>query len=211
LVYRRKRKKARHNMADGKPDTRERMVGTAARLLATQGYHATGVAQVIEQSESPRGSLYFHFPEGKEQIAVEAIRQLGRQLGDVLRAKLEKKADVRSGLGSLLRMFARQLETTSFQLGCPVATVALEAASAAPGLRRACDDVFASWEGYLAERLRQESPRRAQPERLARSLLAILEGALLLSKTRASTEPLRDAELSLDALLGREGSAVDRG
>jgi TetR/AcrR family transcriptional regulator, lmrAB and yxaGH operons repressor len=182
------------------------MLETAARLLSTQGYHATGVAQVLEESAAPRGSLYFHFPEGKEQIAVEAIGRLGVQLGEAMRAKLEKKPTVRSGLSSLLRMFARQLEATSFQLGCPVATVALEAASAAPGLRRACNDVFASWEGYLAERLRQESPRLGEPERLARSLLGVLEGALLLSKTRASIEPLKDAELSLDALLGREGA-----
>jgi TetR/AcrR family transcriptional regulator, lmrAB and yxaGH operons repressor len=194
-----------------KPDTRERMVETAARLLSTQGYHATGVAQVLEESASPRGSLYFHFPEGKEQMAVEAIRQLGLGLGEAMRAKLDKKPDVRSGLGSLLRMFARQLESSAFQLGCPVATVALESASASPGLRRACDEVFASWEAYLAERLRQESPRRAEPERLSRALLAILEGALLLSKTRASVEPLRDAELSLDALLGREAPAPAKG
>jgi TetR/AcrR family transcriptional regulator, lmrAB and yxaGH operons repressor len=194
-----------------RPDTRERMVETAARLLATQGYHATGVAQVLEESESPRGSLYFHFPEGKEQMAVEAIRLLGLELGQVLRGKLDKKPDVRSGLGSLLRMFARQLEATSFQLGCPVATVALEAASAAPGLRQACDSVFASWEAYLADRLRRESPRRAEPDRLARSLLAVLEGALLLSKTRASIEPLRDAELTLDALLGVEPSGGRKG
>jgi TetR/AcrR family transcriptional repressor of lmrAB and yxaGH operons len=193
-------------MAAPKPDTRERMVDTAARLLSTQGYHATGVAQVLEESASPRGSLYFHFPEGKEQIAAEAIRQLGLELGQVLRAKLERKPDVRSGLGSLLRMFGRQLAATAFQLGCPVATVALESASASPGLRRACDEVFLSWEDYLAERLRKESPKRAEPERLARALLGVIVGALLLSKTRASVEPLRDAELTLDALLGRDAN-----
>jgi TetR/AcrR family transcriptional regulator, lmrAB and yxaGH operons repressor len=188
-------------------NARERMVETAGRLLATQGYHATGVAQVLDESASPRGSLYFHFPAGKEQMAVEAIQRLGLQLGEVLRTKLDRKPDVRAGLGSILRMFARQLEATSFQLGCPVATVALEAASAAPGLRQACADVFASWEAHLAQRLREESPRRREPERLARSLLGILEGALLLAKTKASTEPLRDAELALDALLGADGSA----
>ena len=193
-------------MASPRPETRERMLETAARLLSTQGYHATGVAQVLEESAAPRGSLYFHFPEGKEQIAVEAIRLLGVQLGEAMRSKLEKKPTVRAGLSSLLRMFARQLEATSFQLACPVATVALEAASVAPGLRRACNDVFTSWEAYLAERLRRESPRLAEPERLARALLGILEGALLLSKTRASTEPLKDAELALDALLGREAA-----
>jgi TetR/AcrR family transcriptional repressor of lmrAB and yxaGH operons len=179
--------------------------------LATQGYHATGVAQVLEESASPRGSLYFHFPQGKEQMAQEAIRQLGLALGEAMRTKLERKPDVRRGLSSLLRMFGRQLEASAFQLGCPVATVALEAASAAPGLRRACDEVFTSWESYLAERLLKESPRRAEPERLARSILGILEGALLLSKTRASTQPLRDAELSLDALLGKAPSAGGEG
>ena len=189
-----------------RPETRERMVETAARLLSTQGYHATGLAQVLDESESPRGSLYFHFPEGKEQMAVEAVQRLGIQLGEALRTKLDKKPDVRAGLASILRMFARQLEATSFQLGCPVATVALEAASAAPELRQACADVFTSWEAYLADRLRLESPRRPQPERLARALLGILEGALLLSKTKASVEPLRDAEVALDALLGPDRS-----
>ena len=50
-------------------ETRERMVEATARLIARQGYHATGVAQVLTESEAPRGSLYFHFPEGKQQMA----------------------------------------------------------------------------------------------------------------------------------------------
>jgi TetR/AcrR family transcriptional regulator, lmrAB and yxaGH operons repressor len=193
-------------MTAARPETRERMVETAARLLATQGYHATGVAQVLDESESPRGSLYFHFPDGKEQMAQEAIRRLGEELGQVLRTKLDRKPDVRSGLGSILRMFVRQLEATSFQLGCPIATVALEAASAAPALRKACAAVFAAWETDLAARLRAESPR-PDPQRLARAVLGTIEGALLLAKTKASAEPLRDAELTLDALLGPEASA----
>jgi len=194
-------------MTAARPETRERMVETAARLLATQGYHATGVAQVLDESESPRGSLYFHFPEGKEQMAQEAIDRLGEELAQALRTKLDRKPNVRAGLGSILRMFVRQLEATSFQLGCPIATVALEAASAAPALRKACAGVFAGWEADLAERLRAESPRRPDPERLARAILGTIEGALLLAKTKASAEPLRDAELTLDALLGPEASA----
>jgi TetR/AcrR family transcriptional repressor of lmrAB and yxaGH operons len=198
-------------MTAARPETRERMVETAARLLATQGYHATGVAQVLDESEAPRGSLYFHFPDGKEQMAQEAVRRLGAELGQVLRTKLDRKPDVRAGLGSILRMFARQLEATSFQLGCPVATVALEAASAAPALRKACAEAFASWEADVAARLRVESPRRSDPERLARAVLGAIEGALLLAKTKASAEPLRDAELTLDALLGPERVVPARG
>ena len=104
-------------------DTRERMVEVTARLLARQGYHATGLAQVLTEAGAPRGSLYFHFPEGKEQMAAEAVRRLGEQLGVALQAKLDGKPDVRSGLQSVARMFARQLEASEFTLGCPVATL----------------------------------------------------------------------------------------
>ena len=50
--------------------TRERMVESATRLFMAQGYAATGLKQIIEEGEAPRGSLYFHFPGGKEELAV---------------------------------------------------------------------------------------------------------------------------------------------
>jgi TetR/AcrR family transcriptional regulator, lmrAB and yxaGH operons repressor len=182
-------------------DTRERMVDVTARLLARQGYHATGLAQVLSESGAPRGSLYFHFPEGKEQMAAEAVRRLGEQLGAALQAKLDGKPDVRSGLESVARMFARQLEATEFALGCPVATTALEASDEAPALATACAEVFERWTVVLADRIRRERPRIAAPERLARTMLALIEGALLLARVRRSVEPLRDAELAIGTLL----------
>jgi len=177
------------------------MVEATARLLARQGYHATGVAQVLAESEAPRGSLYFHFPQGKEQMASAAIGQLGVQLEGVLRGKLDAKPDVKAGLQSIARMFARQLEATDFQLGCPVATTALEAATESPQLAAACAQVFERWTDLLAGRLRQERPRIASPERVARTVLALIEGALILARARRSTEPLRDAEQAIGVLL----------
>jgi TetR/AcrR family transcriptional repressor of lmrAB and yxaGH operons len=182
-------------------DTRERMVEVTARLLARQGYHATGLAQVLTEAGAPRGSLYFHFPEGKEQMAAEAVRRLGEQLGAALQAKMDAKPDLRSGLQSVARMFARQLEASEFMLGCPVATTALEASDEAPALAAACADVFERWTAVLADRLKKERPRIAAPERLARTILSLIEGALLLARVRRSVEPLRDAEVAIESLL----------
>ncbi|HZX40298.1 MAG TPA: hypothetical protein VFE93_00585, partial [Myxococcaceae bacterium] len=65
----------------------------------------------------------------------------------------------------------------------------------------ACAEVFERWTAVLADRIRQERPRIAAPERLARTVLALIEGALLLARVRRSAEPLRDAELAIGMLL----------
>ena len=56
-------------------DTRTRMIETTARLLQHRGYHGTSLNDILEQSGAPRGSLYFHFPGGKDQLVIEATRR----------------------------------------------------------------------------------------------------------------------------------------
>src|SRR2546428_9735058 len=55
-------------------DSRERMVRSAASLIRTRGMHATSFSEVLADSGAPRGSIYHHFPKGKEQLAEDAIR-----------------------------------------------------------------------------------------------------------------------------------------
>ncbi|MCA9793885.1 MAG: helix-turn-helix transcriptional regulator, partial [Candidatus Eremiobacteraeota bacterium] len=52
---------------------RTKMIEAAARLIHKQGYHATGLAEVVDKSGAPRGSIYHYFPRGKNQLVEEAI------------------------------------------------------------------------------------------------------------------------------------------
>jgi len=181
--------------------TRKRIVETTARLLVTQGFHATGMNQVLAESGAPRGSLYFHFPGGKLELAVEAVQALGAELGATLEAILDRQPTVEAGLRALCEMFAKQLKKSGFRRGCPIATVSLEAGAGPAELLDACATVFRSWEGELAKRLELEgrSPKRARA--LAANLLAIIEGTLLLAKAHREAAPLLRAEEAISALL----------
>lgn len=172
-------------------DSRARFVEATAVLLRRQGYHATGLAEVVEESGAPKGSLYFHFPGGKEELAKAALERSA----EVLRTKLAATMAAAKGPGAALRAvtstLADELEASRFQDGCPVATVALEAAAQVPALRAVCSTAYGRWqsliEGYLGST--GMSAERVRP--LANLVLSAVEGALLLSRAHADTTPLR--------------------
>jgi TetR/AcrR family transcriptional regulator, lmrAB and yxaGH operons repressor len=61
---------------------RDRMVQSAIVLLAKRGYQATSFSEVLTESEAPRGSIYHHFPEGKDQLIAAAIEVAGARADD---------------------------------------------------------------------------------------------------------------------------------
>ena len=84
-------------MADD-PNTRERILHTASGLFQRQGYHATGLNQVLAEGKAPKGSLYFHFPRGKEQLAAEAVTAGAHEVRDELRDALDAARGPADGL-----------------------------------------------------------------------------------------------------------------
>jgi TetR/AcrR family transcriptional regulator, lmrAB and yxaGH operons repressor len=164
-------------------ETRARLLRTAAALFRTQGYHATGLNQVIADGQAPKGSLYFHFPGGKEQLAVESI---ALSAGEV-RANLRKADD----LEAALTLFTEHLVASDFKNGCPVATVALDASAESEPIREACVTAYASWQDVLEDFLVRQGVSAERAPGLAITVLAAVEGALLLAKTRRDVTPLR--------------------
>ena len=61
-------------------DVREKMVLGALRLLATNGLEGVSFSTVLELTGAPRGSIYHHFPEGKNQLIGLAIVRAGQYL-----------------------------------------------------------------------------------------------------------------------------------
>src|SRR3982074_2176759 len=185
-------------------DTRQRMLDTAAELFHTQGYHATGLNQLVRAGGAPKGSLYFHFPGGKEQLAAEALLASSAQLCDGLRTFVTQAPDAASGIEAVVNALAQEMLNSDFQRGCPLATVALEVASDSELIRRSCADGYDSWHDVLAEYFVAQGLSVAKAAGLTTVVLASIEGGLLLAKTKKDIAPLRAISDHLRATVERE-------
>jgi TetR/AcrR family transcriptional regulator, lmrAB and yxaGH operons repressor len=171
-------------------DTRARLLEAAARLFREQGYAATGLKQITAEAEAPWGSLYHFFPGGKEQLGIETVGHSGARylrLFDLVYERTGGGAD--GAVRDMFQLSADALEQSGWADGCPIATVALEAAGTSEPLRHACADVFAGWRAATARRFAAEGIEPA--EDLATYVFAAFEGALILSRTGHDTGPLR--------------------
>jgi TetR/AcrR family transcriptional repressor of lmrAB and yxaGH operons len=182
--------------------SREAFLRATAELLQRQGYSATAVTEIVARSGAPKGSLYFLFPGGKEELAVAAMTRSGERLRQAIVAILDSGEDLGESLGRLVDAMAAGLEGSSFQDGCPIATVTLEAASGSDAVRDAADGVFATWLEALRARLLAAGLTAEAAERRALLVLAAIEGALILARARRDIGPLTAVRDELIALCG---------
>lgn len=166
------------------------MLVGAADLLRRQGYSATGWREVVAASGTPWGSQWHHFPGGKEQLAAEALA----------RAQEEYLRQLQTAFGSMhpadavlawAKLAGAALERSDWAYGCPLATVALETAHWSDALAEVCDAAFAAWTGAMSDVFVDYGLPRRAANRLATTVLAAMEGALLLARARRNVEPLR--------------------
>ena len=184
--------------------TRERLIGAAARLFQERGYAATGLNEVLAAAGAPKGSLYHHFPDGKEELAAAAAALAGERLLQTLEQDADESPDSAQMILRFAERLAGWLEQSGFRLGCPIATLTLEQAAVSERLAATLTQVFCDWQGALAVRLRADGLTGPRSAALAELTLCTIEGALILARASRDSAPVRQSAATLAGLVRRE-------
>jgi len=185
-------------------DARQRMIESAAVLLAKRGLQATAFSDVIERSGAPRGSIYHHFPGGKDQLVDAAIDLAGDRALRVLDAvEGLPPAEVTAYFIDLWRAVLVRSRLTA---GCAV--LAVTVATDSPELLEHAADIFRAWRGRLAELYVAGGMSPAAAARLAVTVVSATEGAVVVSRAEQSLEPFEEVAAALLAMTPGVGSAA---
>jgi len=176
------------------------MVRSAASLIRTRGVNATSFSEVLADSGAPRGSIYHHFPQGKEQLAEEAIRWTSES---VLEHQRACRATTPAGvLDHFIAPWREVVVTSNGAAGCPVAGVAVDTLPDAKELMALVRAAFTSWIDLLADQLEAAGLEKDRARSLALATLAAIEGALILCRAERSARPLEMVAVELKRLAG---------
>lgn len=180
---------------------RDAIIDATWHLMEMQGYHATGLNQILAECDAPKGSLYYYFPEGKEELAVEAIERSSRMIEQRIQGVMTEIADPGTAVTTFIAMLAEQVDASGYKAGGPITAIAVESASTNDKLREACRQAYQSWQEAFAEKLRQGDFSEARAGRLAAVIIAALEGGIILSRSQRSPQPLLDVAKEIEVLL----------
>ncbi len=162
-------------------NTKQRILQSASKLFDEKGYFGTGMNDILFRADAPKGSMYFHFPGGKEEIAIQAIQASGSEIARLLEAGFEGADNPEEAVNQMISYFKMRLTGTKFSCGCPISTVGLELSGSNSPVLAACRDTYAEWSGLLQQYLNRFVAEKLAGE-LANAIFSQIQGALLLSR-----------------------------
>jgi TetR/AcrR family transcriptional regulator, lmrAB and yxaGH operons repressor len=184
-----------------RPDrSRAALVDTAALLFRRQGYAATGVNQILEAADVKAGSLYHHFPEGKQELAAAVVERVGADIERRLREVLSSDIPAADLVAGWIDLMAAGLAGDQRD-GCPIEPIATESVNASPLIRGASVRAFSGWCDAVASRLQADGWADADAKQTALAVIALVEGALILSRTAGDPAALDAAKTAARTLL----------
>jgi len=184
-----------------RPDrSRAALIDIAATLFRRQGYAATGLNQILDEAGVKAGSLYHHFPRGKQQLAAAVVDSAGSGIEQLLRRFLATDRPVADIVDRWIDLLVAGLAGDQRD-GCPIEPIATESVSASPLVRAASARAFTGWCVAIEERLSSEGWSDNDAETVALAVISLIEGALILSRIAGDPAALSAARPAARSLL----------
>src|SRR5579872_5037876 len=167
------------------PNSKEQMIEGAIQLLATKGLQATSFSEVLALTDAPRGSIYHHFPKGKNELIAAALDLSSQRTLQLLETKRGESA--RAITEFFLELWRKLLVHSQFQAGCSVLAVTI--ATDSEELRQKTASIFEAWHNKLTELYTEAGLAPEIAAEFSFELISASEGAVVMSRAQKSLVP----------------------
>jgi TetR/AcrR family transcriptional regulator, transcriptional repressor for nem operon len=190
--------------------TRRKIVEAAAPIFNKRGYEGSSLNDLMKATGLKKGGIYRHF-SSKEELAAEAFDYTWEAAWNARLLHVDEKSN---GIEKLKQLIANFIEYRSpVAGGCPILNTAIDSDDGNPVLRAHVAKALRSWLSRLQAIVEQAQERGemrpgVDPKAVATLIVALLEGALMMSRLQRNDEALRLVHSHLNQYLENEVAAA---
>lgn len=193
------------DMSDTESNPRQRIIDTALRLFYRQGYRATGINQIIAESEVAKATFYSHFPS-KEALCIAYLRARHSIWMGWLKASIDQYPSATAQLLGVFDFLREWMGRCDFR-GCAFLNIAAEIPENDSEIRVEVIRHKDSFKEYIGQLLNAAMASglplaTADREAMVDMLYVLAEGAIVASQNYGRTQPLEAARQAAARLLG---------
>ncbi|WP_396931370.1 TetR/AcrR family transcriptional regulator [Mycolicibacterium sp.] len=178
---------------------RQRLIDTTIELVRRRGVGGASVSQILEHSGLARRTLYLNFPDGKPELVASATEFAAAGFASMLDG-IVAEGDPVAAVDAFVQAWESALADSDYDAGCPMVAATLGGADA-PAAASAAATAFAQWVGLIAAPLERAGLDAHAAEGLATTVVATVEGAVIMSMAARSPKPLQRAGRDLATLM----------
>lgn len=170
--------------ADARPATRERLLAAARTLFQARGFHGVGVSDILAAAGAPKGSLYHHFPGGKDDLAAVAVAGIAADVAAYIAERSEAGASGADIVAAIADMCAQRMAAEAFAWSPLISAMAAQAGPETPRLAAALALAYAGWRSNLAAAFVRDGLPPARAAEAAGLAVLSLEGAVIVARAQ---------------------------
>jgi AcrR family transcriptional regulator len=166
--------------------TRQYIIEKTAPIFNKKGYAGTSLSDMTKATGLTKGSIYGNFSD-KDEVALAAFDHNIEQLNAITRAEIAKQKTVRGQLLAYVNVYDNFQKNPFPEGGCPIMNTTVDADDTHPALKNKVCNVLLSWKDRLVHLIgkgieNKEFQSSINPEQAALTIIAMIEGAILITR-----------------------------
>ncbi|MEF2097383.1 TetR/AcrR family transcriptional regulator [Bacillus sp. CFBP9009] len=172
-------------------DTKSLIIENATILFQQKGYKGVGLSEILKVCNVTKGSLYHHFPNGKEELLIACLHSLNEVITTDIVDIFERYPTTLEATNSMIEKLIVNLEREGTITGYTFSSMVSEMATLSDPVRKACADLYTKIQGIYFKKLMEDGYSKELASNIALMMTASIEGAMMLCLAETSAKPLK--------------------
>lgn len=182
-------------------DTKSLTIEIATTLFQQKGYKGVGLTEILKECNITKGSLYHHFPNGKEELLIACLQSMSDAITMDIENIFKRYETTQEATQAMIEILVTAFEREGTITGYTFSSIVSEMASFSEPIRNACSSLYTKIQGIYSNKLVADGFSEERAHSIAVMMTASIEGGIMLCLTQKASDPLKTISHVLPNLL----------